>query len=108
MSERPSTRCPSPRACSGLMYAGVPASPAPLPYSSSRRARPKSATQGRPAASSRMFAGLHVAVDQAAGVRVVQRLGDRRHQLGRFAERRPALAGAARPGRSPSMYLETT
>jgi hypothetical protein len=48
----PRTRWPSPLACSGLMYVGVPARPPPLPKSSSFRASPKSATQGLPEPSS--------------------------------------------------------
>ncbi len=58
MSERPSTRCPSPRACSGLMYDGVPAYLRPSLTSSSLSAIPKSTRNGLPSWSSRMFPGL--------------------------------------------------
>ena len=44
MSLRPSSRWPSQRTCSGLMYTGVPAIPRSESVSSSRMARPKSAT----------------------------------------------------------------
>ena len=42
----------------GAHVRGVPASPPPLPKSSSLRASPKSATHGLPEASIRMLAGL--------------------------------------------------
>ena len=43
---------------------------------------------------------LDVAVDQPSGVGVVQGLGDRRHQLRRLPEGRPALIHPDPPGRS--------
>ena len=59
MSARPSTRCASPRACSGDIYEGVPASLAPVPRSCSRNTKPKSAIMGRSSSLSiNTFPGL--------------------------------------------------
>ena len=52
--------------------------------------------------------GLDVPVDQAPGVGVVQGLGDGRHQLGRLAERQPALPRSCSARSLPSMNFETT
>ena len=85
----------------GAHVGGVPASPAPLPKSSSLSASPKSATTRLARGVDQDVGGLDVPVDQAPGVGVVQRLGDRRHQFRRLPEGQAGPASSCPPGRCP-------
>ena len=90
MSLRPSSSR-SPIACSGDMYAGVPtATPVTVSRESpaAARAMPKSVTTARPVdAVEQDVVGLHVAVHDAARVRVRQRVGDVAQDAPRVGDR---------------------
>ena len=75
----------------GAHVGGRPGEPGSLAVVLVLQRQPEVGHAGLPWSVDQDVRGLDVAVDQAPGVGVVQRLGDGRHQLGRLAERRPAL-----------------
>ena len=76
---------------------GVASAPCRRP--ASRKASPKSATNGLPLVVEQDVARLDVPMHQSLLVGVVQRLGHRRHQFDRFVEREPGLLEPSWRGR---------